>query len=96
MIKKKLKKNKEDLENEAAWIEKTLVNTLNLYTKLLRITAYSKRWWNPTIKKVRLKYTQVKRRFKNNLNRGSTRLKCELNLARNNYYYIIRKKKREC
>jgi hypothetical protein len=72
------------------------VNTLNLYAKPLRITAYSKRWWNPTIKKARLKYTQVKCRSKNSLNRGSTRLKRELNLARNNYYYIVRKEKREC
>jgi hypothetical protein len=48
--------SKEDLENEAIWIEKTLIDALNLYAKPLRITAYSKRWWNSTVEKARLKY----------------------------------------
>jgi hypothetical protein len=69
---------------------------LNLYAKPLRITAYFKRWWNSTIEKARLKYTQIKRKLKNNLNRGSSQLKRELKLAQNNYYYIVRKEKREC
>jgi hypothetical protein len=88
--------SKEDLENEAIWIEKTLIDTLNLYAKSLRITAYSKRWWNSTIQKTRLKYAQAKRRLKNSLDRGSSQLKRELKLARNNYYYIVRKGKKEC
>jgi Reverse transcriptase (RNA-dependent DNA polymerase)/Endonuclease-reverse transcriptase len=88
--------NKEDLENEASWIEETLIDTLNLYAKPLRITAYSKRWWNSTVEKARLKYAQAKRRLKNSLDRGSSQLKRELKLARNNYYYIVRKEKREC
>jgi hypothetical protein len=49
--------NKEDLENEANWIEKRLINTLKLYAKSLRITAYFKRWWNSTVEKAKLKYT---------------------------------------
>jgi hypothetical protein len=36
------------------------------------------------------------RRLKNSLDRGSSQLKRELKLARNNYYYIVRKEKREC
>jgi macrodomain Ter protein organizer (MatP/YcbG family) len=88
--------NKEDLEEEANWIEKTLINTLNLYAKPLHITARSKRWWNSTVQEARLKYSQAKRRLKQSLTRGSTQFKCELKLARNNYYYIVRKEKREC
>jgi hypothetical protein len=38
---------------------------------------------------------QIKRRLKNSLDRGSSQLKRELKLARNNYYYIVRKEKRE-
>ena len=88
--------NEEDLENEANWIEKTLINTLNLYAKPVRITAYSKRWWNSIVKEARLKYTQTKRKLKNSLVRGSSQFKRELKRARNNYYYIVRKEKREC
>lgn len=33
---------KEDLENKAAWLEETLIKTLDKYAKPIRITAYSK------------------------------------------------------
>jgi hypothetical protein len=39
----------EDLENEAAWLEKALIETLDKYAKPIRITAYSKRWWNSEV-----------------------------------------------
>ena len=72
-----------------------LTETLNLYAKPLRITAYSKRWWNSTIKETRSKYSQIRRQNKSALNHTpSTRNR--LKIARNNYYYIVRKEKRKC
>ena len=64
--------NKEYIEEEANWIEKTLINTLDLYAKPLHITPYSKRWWNSTVEKARLRYAQAKRKLKQSLERGST------------------------
>ena len=88
---------KEDLEKEAIWLEETLTKTLNLYAKPLRITAYSKRWWNSTIKEARTKYSQVKREYKSSLNnRELPQSKNRLREARNNYYYIVREEKRKC
>jgi hypothetical protein len=87
---------KEDLEEEANWIEKTLTNTLNLYAKPLHITTYSKRWWNSIVEKARLNYAQARRRLKQSPRRSSTQLKLELKSARNNYYYVVKKEKRQC
>jgi len=85
---------KEEIENEAIWIEETLTKVLNLYAKPLRITAYSKRWWNNKVKDARLKYSQCRREYKNSLKNDFITQK--LKAARNNYYYIVRKEKREC
>ena len=73
-----------------------LTKTLDLYAKPLRITAYSKRWWNDSIKKARFKYSQVRREFKLNLNNHSLLLRNRLKIAQNNYYHIVRKEKRKC
>lgn len=88
--------NKEDLENEALWIENMLTETLNLHAKPLRITAYSKRWWNSIIKEARFKYSQTRRKFKSSFNNSSRLIRNKLKSARNNYYYIVRKEKRKC
>ena len=88
--------NNDDLENEAIWLQEMLTKTLDLYAKPLRITAYSKRWWNSTVKEARFKYSQARREFKLGLNNPLLSLKNKLKLARNNYYYIVRKEKRKC
>jgi hypothetical protein len=38
-----LNSQQEDLENEAAWLEKILIEILDKHAKPIRITAYSKR-----------------------------------------------------
>ena len=60
----------------------------------MRITAYSKRWWDLKVQEARTKYSHTRREYKNSLKTPSTQQK--LKLARNNYYYIIRRQKREC
>jgi hypothetical protein len=44
-----LSSQQEDLENEAAWLEEILIEILDKHAKPIRITAYSKRWWNSEV-----------------------------------------------
>jgi hypothetical protein len=84
---------KEDIEEEVRWIENTLTKVLNTHAKPLYISAFSKRWWNDKVKEARLKYSRRRREYKSQRNSlGLEKLKA----ARNNYYYIVRKEKREC
>src|SRR5271154_29236 len=76
-----------DLDSEANWIEETLTNILNKHAKTLRITAYSKRWWNSEVQEARTRYSRARRANKSSL---------EKNTARNSYYTTIRRAKREC
>ena len=79
---------KEDLENEAAWLEETLTKTLDKHAKPIRITAYSKRWWNPEVKEARFHYAKARRAYKLHGNKE------EVKLARNSFYKTLRKAKR--
>ena len=81
---------KEDLEYEAAWLEETLTKTLDKHAKPIRITAYSKRWWNSEVKEARFHYAKAKRTYKLNRN------KKEVKQTRNSFYKILRKAKRIC
>ena len=81
---------KEDLENEAAWLEETLTETLDKHAKPIRITAYSKRWWNPEVKEARFQYAKARRAYKLDGNKE------EVKLARNSFYKTVRKAKRIC
>jgi ribonuclease HI len=78
------------LEEEAAWIEESLVQTLNKHAKPIRITAYSKRWWNQEVQEARTRYARARRSYK--LNRNKT----EVKVARNSFYITLRKAKRLC
>jgi hypothetical protein len=44
-----LNSQQEDLENKAVWLEEILIEILDKHAKPIRITAYSKRWWNSKI-----------------------------------------------
>ena len=81
---------KEDLEYEAAWLEETLTKTLDKHAKPIRITAYSKRWWNSEVKEARFHYAKARRAYKLNGN------KKEIKQTRNSFYKILRKAKRIC
>ena len=37
------------LDQEVGWIENTLTDLLNKYSKIMRVTSYSKRWWNKEV-----------------------------------------------
>ena len=87
----------EDLEDEANWIEKSLTKTLDLFVKPIRITAFSKRWWNSTVKETRSTYSQMRRKYKLNLEKLSSRiLRNKFKKTRNEYYYAVRREKRKC
>src|SRR5271156_5828740 len=83
----------EDLENEATWIEESLTRVLNQHAKALRVTAYSKRWWNSEVQEARSRYAKARRDYKLI---GSDNEKLEVNQARNSYYVTVRKAKRKC
>ena len=82
---------KEDLDKEMDWFESKLVKLLNNHAKVIRITAYSKRWWNEEVAEARKTWTRDKKRLS-----GDEGLKEELRQVRNLYYRTIRKAKRLC
>jgi hypothetical protein len=58
---------------------------------MLRVTAYSKRWWGPKVKEARQAYAQAKRAWQE----GVLILQ-DLREARNHFYRTVRRAKREC
>ena len=45
---------KEDFEKEVEWFQSKIVELLDKYAKITRISAYSKRWWNKEVAEARL------------------------------------------
>lgn len=45
--------NRSTLDMEVQWIEDTLTDLLNKYNKIMRVTPYSKRWWNKNVAQAR-------------------------------------------
>ncbi len=41
--------NRVTLDQEVGWIKDTLTDLLNKYSKIMRVTSYSKRWWNKEV-----------------------------------------------
>ncbi len=79
------------LDQEVKWIEDTLTNILNAYSKIMRVTCYSKRWWNEEVAKARKIWAKEKKVW------GQvTPNREKLKQARNAFYHIVRKAKREC
>ena len=82
---------KEDLDQEVEWIESTLTEILNKNCKLVRVTPYSKRWWNKEVETARRSLAKEKRTWEK-----ITLDKEKFKQARNAFYRIVRKAKREC
>ena len=82
---------KQELDQEVEWFERKLTELLNNHVKITQITSYSKQWWNRKVAEARLTWAKNKRRLGRNED-----LKEEFKYARNQYYWIIRKAKREC
>ncbi|TGZ76278.1 hypothetical protein EX30DRAFT_352760 [Ascodesmis nigricans] len=55
--------SKEEIEEEATWIQETITEVMNDHARKLRITARSKRWWKPEISEARKKLSQAKRGY---------------------------------
>lgn len=83
--------HKKDLDEEVYWIEKNLAEVLNTHAKILRVTFFSKRWWNAEVVEAKKTWAKGKREW------GTvTPNKTKLKQARNLYYRIVRKAKRQC
>jgi ribonuclease HI len=79
----------QDLEDEAIWIQETLVEILDSHVPRVRITPFSKRWWNQEIKDARGIYARTRRLF----SRGQYSWE-NVRQTRNSYYTTIRREKR--
>jgi ribonuclease HI len=82
---------KEDVDEEALWIENSLTMVLSRHAKPTRLSPYSKRWWGEKIQKARNQYARARRAWR--AGGVGDEDHCE---ARNSYYRTIRKAKREC
>jgi ribonuclease HI len=81
----------ESVVEEAEWLQSTLTEVLNQNAKALRVSAFSKRWWNAEIKEKRRQFARARRAWKaGNITEESLRE------ARNGFYCTIRRAKREC
>ena len=73
------------------WIEDTLTDLLNKYSKIMRVTSYSNRWWNKKVAQARKVWAKETKRWGQ-----TTPNKEKLKQVRNAFYCIVRKAKREC
>ena len=53
--------NRVTLDQEVGWIEDTLTDLLNRYSKIMRVTSYSKRWWNKEVAHARKVWAKEKK-----------------------------------
>ena len=80
-----------ELDQEVAWIETTLTTILDTYSKVMRVTSYSKRWWSREVAEAQKIWAKVKKKW------GHTSPNIEkLKKAQNAFYHLIHKVKREC
>ncbi len=86
-----LASSKHQLEDEVEWFESSLSELLDRHAKILYVTPFSKRWWNDEVADGRKVWAIAKKTYGRDL-----RYADELKQARNTYYRIIRKAKREC
>lgn len=86
-----LSSSKKDLDSEVLWFETALGTWLDRHAKITRVTSFSKRWWNDEVAQAMKPWAREKRRLSH-----SSSATEELKKARNAYYHVIRKAKREC
>lgn len=53
--------NQKDLHEEVNWIEENLAEVLNAHAKVLRVTSFSKGWWNKEVAEARKTWARAKR-----------------------------------
>lgn len=81
--------SKKDLDDEVEWFESKVSLFLNKHAKILRVSPFSKRWWNEKVAEARKSWAKAKKTYG-----GDIRYKFKLKQARNTYYHIVRKVKR--
>lgn len=79
-----------NLDDEVDWFEKTLSVVLDAHAKVLRVTSFSKRWWNKEVSEARRVWAKEKKKWEK-----VTPDAAKFKQARNLFYRIIRKTKRE-
>ena len=73
------------------WIKDKLTDLFNKYTKVMRVTPYSKRWWNKNVAQARKVWAREEKLWgKITPNRE------KLKQAQNTFYCTVRKAKIEC
>lgn len=82
--------NNKHLDKEVDWIEKSLAEVLDIYTKILRITYFFKQWLNKKVVKIK-KIEQKKKKWET-----MTLDTVQLKQAQNQFYRVVHKTKREC
>ena len=81
----------QELDKEVKWIEALLTQIINTHSKSMRVTPFSKRWWNKEVAEARKIWAREKKLWgKISPNRK------KLKQARNAFYHIVRRVKREC
>lgn len=76
------------LDEEVNWREKNLAEVLNTHFKILRVTSFSKRWWNKEVAEAKKTWAKAKRKW------GITTPDIvQFKQARNLFYRVIRKAK---
>lgn len=80
----------EDVEHEALWIGENIKTVLNTHAPGKTLHARSKRWWTDEVKEERRRFSQARRKFKEQMLHFA-----EYRQIRNAYYCHVRKAKRE-
>lgn len=83
--------SQQDLDEEVSWLEKNLANVLNTHAKILRVTSFSKQWWNKEVAEARKTWPKAKKQWGT-----ATPNRAKLKKAQNLFYRVIRKAKRQC
>ena len=55
--------SKEDLDDEVEWFESKISLFLDEHAKILRVSPYSKRWWNDEVAEARKSWARAKKTY---------------------------------
>lgn len=83
--------SKKELDTKVLWFKTALSIWLDRHAIITRITSSSKKLWNKEVAQSKKIWAKRKKRL--DKSSGATK---DLKNARNGYYHIIRKAKREC
>ena len=81
----------QDLDEKVSWTESLLTNILNTHCKTIRVTPFSKKWWNKEVAEAHKIWAREKKLWGKVIPD-----KKKLKQARNAFYRLVRRVKREC